>query len=236
MIVPAYILQVRYPVQPNRNKSFTFRDADLLAARQAAFQKAQQAVAGKSPDNAMDITIDLVEINRVSTSDKQQVIATIFQQRFHRTSFISEGKDLLLEMDRKSLVARSLPDSIFLTIDLGRDDEAFNTPIAVWDSLAGLHCEQEYYQTHGYSIGIGLVQLTIADIDISSADIKNAKAMSDEQLENYLTQIRHPRPYRTFDMLYDGLAYAASLVGQYNRYYPSADKSLSFNIEIFPQQ
>lgn len=150
---PGYVLNVSYPVQPNRKQSFTFRDSSLLSARQAAFQKAQQVAVEKNPDDVIDIDISLVMTNRSTVPNRQQIIATIYRQRFNRSSFISdEGKDLLVGMNRNSLAAKSLPNSIFLTIGLERSNEDGNSLEVIEKSLTA--DELAHYQKYGYSINL----------------------------------------------------------------------------------
>lgn len=146
---PAYILQLSYPVQIGRNKSYTFRDGNLLTARQTTLLKAQQLMAAKRAHEVADFLIQLVEIDRSTVSNKHRVIATVFSQRLNRSSYISdEGHDLLVGMDRNSLVARSLPDSIFLTIGLERSNEDGNSLEVIEKALTA--DELAYYQQQGY--------------------------------------------------------------------------------------
>lgn len=140
----AYVLHIGYPTGIKRSESFTFQNADLLTARQNAFLKAQQVTAEKNPNDAVDLAISLVEINRTSTSDKHPVLATAFKQRLNRTSFMDGDTDLLVNMDRNSLAARSLPKSIFLTIGMERDNEPTNSLEVVEKTLTAE--EQSYYQ------------------------------------------------------------------------------------------
>ncbi|GAB4036727.1 hypothetical protein [Spirosoma jeollabukense] len=146
---PAYVVNVCYPVKTQRNKSFTFRGPDLLSARHIAFQAAQQIAVEKNPNDVIDITIELVETCRSIVGGKHRSIATIVNQRLNRTSFISEEDiDLLLEVDRNSLFAKSLPDSIFLTIGLNRSHKDGNSLEVIQKVLTA--DELTYYQQHGY--------------------------------------------------------------------------------------
>lgn len=149
----AYIVRVCYPVEPKRNKSYTFQDADLAAARQPALQKANQVATEKQAHEIIDVLIQLVETDRRSISDQHKVIATVYQQRLSRTMFMQDGKDLLEHMQLDAFTKKSLPPALFLTVGL-EDNEAGNSQEFVVKSVTDVSDELAYYQQHGYSTNV----------------------------------------------------------------------------------
>lgn len=212
---PAYIVKVIYPVEPNRNKSYTFRDADLLTARQSALQKAQQVVAEKQAHEVIDILIQFLEVDRSTITDQHRVIATVFKQRFRQTVFTKDGKDLM-QMD--AFTKKSLPPSLFLALELEQGDEACNSPETLWNNLTEVENEAGYYQNNNHNAGFGYVQLEqIIEQDLLA------------QTEDLTTLFN-----RTYVVLYDGFAYAASLISHYNDSREHESEILSFKTQFLP--
>ena len=148
-LTPAYLVQLIYPVQPSRSRSYTFRNPNLLAARQKALEKAKQAIAEKLAYQVIDITIDLIEIDRAVIRNQHTVIATVCNQRFHQTLLADkQGFEKLNDFTKKSL-----SPSLSLALNLERD-HACNSPEIVNKSLAEVAEELAYYQQHGYSTNL----------------------------------------------------------------------------------
>ena len=237
-LTPAYLLQVNYPIQASRSRSYTFRDADLLAARQAAIQKAQRIVAEKLAHQVIDITIDLIEIDRSTVADKHPIIATVFSQRFQRTMFMKEGKDLLVDMQMDAFTKKSLPEALFLTMDLEKDDEACNSLFALWESLEALASEYQYYQTHHYDMGFGSVDLADITTVTRLREAFDPASLSAQEISEYVANVQNimAKPAYSYTVLYDSFTYAANLINTYNQHYADENEVLCFRTDFLGRQ
>ncbi|GAB3805548.1 hypothetical protein GCM10028819_39010 [Spirosoma humi] len=212
-VVPGYVVKAKDLSNPNYHKSHTFRDSSLLSSRQAALQSVQRLLTEKQSHQVLDITIDLVEFDRSQIPNPFRIIATVFQQRFQRSQVITQ-----------------------LTFGPTKEDEACNSPKAIWNSLGEMASEYEYYLTQNYDSGFGNVVMNLEGPNKYLPEIKNLSALSDEQIEERLTTLRQPKPYSSFYMLYDAFPHAAKLISQYNNHYASDEGILRFSLDFLSPQ
>lgn len=213
---PAYIVSVVDLANPNRYTPRTFLD-DLLSARQAAFGHVQRVLTQKLAHEVLQVTVELAEIKRSSVGGKHKVIATVFNQRFERTAFMKDGKDLLKDAKLDDFTKRSLPPSLFKVADL-EQDKAFSSLGAVWASLDELENEAGYYQNNAYQTGFGFVQI-------------------EQLVEHNLIKkgLAQPAP-STYVVLYDAFTYAASIVSRFNDSCTDENNMLSFNTQFLSSE
>ncbi|UFH55392.1 hypothetical protein [Spirosoma sp. KNUC1025] len=153
-IKAGYVVNIKDLAHVTRFSPRTFSSGHLLTDRQAAFQYAQQVVAQKHLHESVEITIDLVEIDRTVIRDHHPVITTVLHQVFHQTLFASKQ-----EFDKLSdLTKKSLPPSLLFTINQ-EENNPCHSPEAVEDSVARLTREKEYYQAHNYQMGFDGMEL-----------------------------------------------------------------------------
>ena len=233
---PGYVVEARDLFQPDRYPDRSFTNADLLTARQEAFQYAQLLASQKLPTDGLDMAIHLAEF------DGEQVtipyIAQVFAHRFHRSEYAQEDSTNVIEFSvdvDPNWTGEPLPETLELTFDLTRDDEAFDSPKAVWNSLGEMTCEYEYYQSYGHPAGFGYMILTLSGPRVELPKDKSLSLMSEDESQDRIDQLRQPKPFSTFYLLYDGLSYAANLISNYNQYYAEVSGSLSFNTKFLAQ-
>ncbi|WP_020604005.1 hypothetical protein [Spirosoma spitsbergense] len=212
--LPAYLVEVKELLTGRQQPQRTFSpDPFLFTARQAAFQYAALVVAKKEAHEGVDVIIKLVEYDRTQIPNAYTVIATVFHQQFAAST-----------------------DLNVLTIDVTLNDEAFNSPKAVWNSLGEMTCEYEYYHSHGYDSGFGYAVLNLEGLNKHLPEIKKLSALSDAQRDAHLATIQQPKPYSSFYMLYDAFAHAANLISHYNNEYASDEGILHFRLGFMPPQ
>lgn len=229
--IPGYLVETSYWEQHGQNTTKSFTNTDLLTARQSAFQYAQTAVNQKLPIEVLDVAITLVEFE-----DEDIVpIAEVFRHRFHRSQQVSEEGAYTMNMEMDvGHEFEHLKSPVALTLDPTKTDEAFETPEAVIENIGQLCCEYEYYLSYGHFAGFGFVTLHVHGPHSDPPKNQDLKSLSDEQLQDWQVKFRKARelPFQSFFLLYDGLAYAASLISQYNQDYAESRGMFSFQLQF----
>lgn len=133
-VSPGYEVLANDPTGKKHYSPRTFRDGNLLAARQAAFQYAQNLQAVPMRPHALDITIHLVQINRTAITDSHRVICTVFKQRFRPNFIIQQGKP----------TRENQPKPLSLISERLKESEAFAQAVELTTY------ERDYYHTHSH--------------------------------------------------------------------------------------
>lgn len=138
------------------------------------------------------------------------------KQRYHTLTI------QLIEMDRTRLPASH---EIICTVfqQWFNQVEVQPQPIkvsldALWNSLEELDKETDYYQKHGYEKGFGCVEMS---------QIMERNLLAQTEDISTLTA-------RFFTVLYDGFAYAASLISHFNSQ-AKDDEALCFCTDFMPE-
>ncbi|WP_080055651.1 hypothetical protein [Spirosoma aerolatum] len=233
--VPGYLVEAFDPSDKSRRNSRTFQLPNLLSARLAAFQYAQDLQAKPLRNHVLEITISLIEIERTVIPNRQEILFTVFSQQFQPNFRTPQGrtKRIAITVDADS----SLTESVDVTIDPAQNDEAFNSPKAIWNSLGELTCEREYYYEYGYDPGFGYVLINLEGPHIRLPEVSDLSTLSDEEIRERIDKLRQPKPYSSFYLIQDALPYAISLIGNYNEHYANEAGKLSFTTKFLsPQQ